>query len=806
MDILKFGGTSLQDTECQQRVLDIISHQEQPCWVVVSAFGGATDQLFELAHEAAKDDANYRTHFQDIIKQHNQIAAQLLKNPGAAHSYLNEQSESLRDLLHGLSLVKTLSPNVLASILSFGELFCAYILSEALKERLGACSFIDAREIIETQGNYDNARVDFGKTNAAIQSYYKKHNKLGVVTGFIARNNNNETTNLGRSGSDYTASILGAALKAKQVVIYTDVNGVMTADPRIVPRARVLRHISYHEAMEMSHFGATVIHPATMTPLIKENIPIQIRNTFDPEAPGTLIGSKSSNKSRIICGLSSQTDVALLTIQGPGLQGITGIAGRVFNALAGADINIILISQASSEQSICFVVSENDAARAQHVLENLFSLEIQTELVAPISVDNSVAIIAVVGENMRQRIGIAGNLFRSISKVRVNIIAIAQGASELNISIVVRRQDEAVALRALHAGFFETQEPMQLFIFGATGLIGSTLVEQLSNFQSDKIDLQLYGLANSKHMIISSSELSKANAFDEVKDGLPSSINEFVEKIKAESHLPKRIFVDCSANDEIANHYETLLNEGVSIVTPNKRANSGPLKRYQNIMSAVSPIRPNYHYEVTVGAGLPIIETVKNLVGTGDKLHKIEAVLSGSLNYIFSNFANDTAFSDIVKQAKEKGFTEPDPRDDLGGLDVARKLLILLREWGFNDELDNIDIQNLVPQDCQNISIDDFFTSLATHNNTFLKHLKSAEDKQQVLRYVATFDGTNAMVGLQTYDETHPFYRLDGSNNMLILTTDRYKENPLIIEGPGAGADVTAAGVLADILSLAGVA
>ncbi len=801
MKILKFGGSSVKDAERIKIVISIVNklREQEPIAVVVSALGGITDQLIETAKKAERGDDTYKEGLAEIHQRHLETIDQLITDP-TKNAETRERTEKklkeLKDQLHGVFLIKELSTKGLDFVSAFGERLSAYIISQAFHD----AEYLDARKIIKTDKNFGSAMVDFEKTNDLIKQYFDSHQKLQIVTGFISSTIDNETITLGRGGSDYTASILGAALSASEIQIWTDVNGVLTADPRKVEKTFPLDTMTYNEAMEMSHFGAKVIYSPTMQPAKAKNVPLRIKNTFNPEHPGTYIShEKSAEKGYPIKGISSIGSVALLRLQGSGLVGVAGIAKRLFSTLAEAKINIILISQASSEHSICFAITPEDAEKAKQIIEDEFHREIDNNQVEEVIIENEMSIIAVIGENMCQRPGIAGRVFYSLGKHGINISAIAQGSSELNISIVVHKKDEQKALRALHSGIFYPHiKQLNIFMVG-TGLVGKTLLQQIAAKKNDEI--KIIALANSRKMLFQEEGIDLSNWQQQLDNSQDQGdLEHFVKKMRS-LNLPNSIFVDCTAAEQPGQHYEEILNSAISVVTPNKKANSGSLEYYNKLQKAAD--NAHFYYETNVGAGLPVISTLKDLQKSGDKITKIQAVLSGTLSYIFNSFTGEKSFSQVVKEAQEKGYTEPDPRDDLNGIDVARKILILARETGLTLELSDIDIQNLVPPSCRDAqTIEEFFTYLKEADSEFTELLKQAQAENKKLCYIATLEDGKAQVSLQAVDANHPFYSLSGSDNIISFSSERYHDRPLVVKGPGAGAEVTAAGVFADIFKI----
>lgn len=798
MKVLKFGGSSVANAERITNIIKIAleKRKETPIAVVVSAFSGITDTLIEIASLAVNQDHKYLEIFEEIKNRHLKTAEELISKERINHvqNVIKITIQELEDLLHGISLIKELSAKSLDFIMSFGERLSAYIISEAVSTHGTTAEFLDARTLIKTNNEFGSAKVDFDATNKNIQKYFGEHRALQIITGFIGSTKENETTTLGRGGSDYSASIFGAALNAEEIEIWTDVNGVMTADPRKVKKAFSLKSLTYIEAMELSHFGAKVIHPPTMQPAMLKNIPLRIKNTFEPSHPGTIIGNEIFKHEHLIKGITSIKEIALLRLEGSGMFGVAGISKRLFGALAKEKISIILISQASSEHSICFAISPKESEKAKILIDEEFSSEIAGNLVNEILVEKDKSIIAVIGENMRHKSGIAGKVFSALGENAINISAIAQGSSELNISIVISQKDEIKALNVLHDSFFADKKTLNIFLVG-TGLIGSTLLEQISHA---KIPMKVIAIANSKKMHFNENGIDLQNwenLFDE-----DQNIEKFLEKM-FELNLPNSIFVDCTSNQEIANTYEQILKNKIPIVTPNKKANSGPYSYYEKLKKAGADVR--FLYETNVGAGLPILSTLHDLTITDDEIIKIEAVLSGTLSYIFNSFTGEKTFSEVVKEAKELGYTEPDPRDDLNGLDFARKMLILSRECGHKFELPDIQIENLLSEECLNAkTTEEFFIALEKSNPDWNEKRNSAAAENKKLCFIGKLENGKAEISLQAIDQNHPFFSLSGSDNIISFTTSRYHKNPLIVKGPGAGNEVTAAGVLADIIRI----
>ncbi len=810
MKILKFGGSSVATPERIKSILEIVKPRlQEDVALVFSAFGGVTDQLIQLSQFAVAGKAEYKEKLEQLEKRHLD-AVRELTNVSTQSSILAQvkiQINELEDVLHGIYLVKERTPRTLDYIMSFGERLSAYIITEAFKDKGLATEYLDARNVIRTDNQFGNAKVNFETTNKLIRDHFKHHADVQIITGFIATSESGETTTLGRSGSDYTAAIFAGALQATALEVWTDVDGIMTADPRLVKKSFTVPQMSYEEAMELSHFGAKVIFPATMQPAMAHHIPIWVKNTFNPNAVGTLISATSVN-GKLIKGISSMNNISLLNVQGSGLLGVVGVSMRLFSTLAREKVNVILISQASSEHSICIAVESELATKAKAAIEKEFVYEIRDELIDEVKVEQGLSIIAVVGDGMKHHPGTSGRMFSALGKNGVNVVAIAQGSSERNISTVIQQVDISKALNALHDAFFlSDKKTAHLFLVG-TGLIGSTLVRQVKDqFQKlsdqNRLEVKLVGIANSKKMLFDENGLSLDSCVSHMKEiGESMNLKNYIQKMTT-LNLPSSVFVDCTSSEEVSGQYEDVLSANISIVTPNKRANSGSFESYQKLKSLTQQKGVRFLYETNVGAGLPVINTLNDLLLSGDNVIRIEAVLSGTLNFIFSSFTEGKNFSEVVADAKAKGYTEPDPRDDLSGMDVARKILILAREAGISLELSDIEIENLVPSDCRDeISADGFLAKLKAHDHYFENLRAQVEKQNEKLRYQAVLENGKATVKLGTVKNGHPFYSLSGSDNIILLTTERYHDRPMVIRGPGAGAEVTAAGVFADIIRI----
>ncbi|MBL7873680.1 MAG: bifunctional aspartate kinase/homoserine dehydrogenase I [Cyclobacteriaceae bacterium] len=811
MKVLKFGGSSVATPARIRSVIEILNPylKDNPA-VVFSAFGGVTDTLISLSSSALQGEIGYKDQLLELEKRHLEAVRELIgiQKQSRIIAQVKFTFNELEDVLHGVYLVKERTLRTLDYIMSFGERLSAYIISEAIKDQNIKAEFLDARKVVRTDNHFGYARVDFDTTNKQIQNYFAAHKDLQIITGFIGASESGETTTIGRSGSDYTASIFAAALKAESLEIWTDVDGMMTADPRKVKKSFTVTEMTYNEAMELSHFGAKVIFPATMQPAMINQIPICIKNTFNPTFAGTVISEKSTGKNLIIKGISSMDKISLLSIQGSGLVGVVGVSMRLFGTLAKESISVILISQASSEHSICFAIESAKAKQAKTAIEKEFQYEIRSREMDEVKVEASLSIVAIVGENMKHNPGTSGRMFSALGRSGININAIAQGSSELNISAVIHEQDIAKALNVLHEAFFlSDRKVLNLFLVG-TGLIGKSLLNMIQKqfhqlARQSQLEIHVVGIANTKKMLFNEDGLPFEQAIDQMKtSGDEMNLNAFMGTMIA-LNLSNSIFVDCTSSEEVTGFYESILSSNISIVTPNKKANSGSYEKYQQLKSAARKRGVKFLFETNVGAGLPVINTLNDLLISGDQVIGIEAVLSGTLNYIFSSYKKGDKFSDVVKVAKDKGYTEPDPRDDLNGMDVARKILILSREAGLALELGDVEVENLVPQDCRDeMDVDSFFEKLSKHNDTFEKLRGDAESKNEKLRYMAVLENGKTKIRLGSVDNQHPFYSLSGSDNIILLTTERYHERPMVIRGPGAGSEVTAAGVFADIIRI----
>jgi aspartokinase/homoserine dehydrogenase 1 len=809
MKVLKFGGTSVGSAENIQRVKEILMGQDDDVIVVVSALGGITDKILSAAKMAAIGTGYFQAELTEINTRHFETIEKLFV--GERQTEVKAQTQVLLDelgrIIHGVSLIGELTPKTLDKIGGFGERLSSLIISEYVP----TATWFDSSKLIRTNSDFGKAIVNFEQTNQLICSAFESFSGIAIVPGFIASNQSGEYTTLGRGGSDYTGAIFAAALDVSSLEIWTDVNGFMTADPRVISKAYTIKTLSYSEAMELSHFGAKVIYPPTILPVYKKSIPVRIKNTMEPEAEGTLItDSKLNGKDLPIKGISSISNITLITVQGLGMVGVTGISARLFGALAHQSINVILISQASSENSISFAIDSASSTKAESAIRQEFEREIQLDQINKITIEENLAIVAIVGENMKHATGVAGKLFNTIGKNGINIIAIAQGASELNISWVVKVSDLRKTLNVVHESFFLSENvELNVFLLGI-GLVGGNLLDQIMQQQpkllkEKHLKIKLAGVANSKKMLFNRDGIDIATFREKLMaEGQVSGLEQFKNEIIG-LNMYNSIFVDCTANDHAAGLYAELLNANVSIVTANKVAASSEYENYALLKKTAKRKGAKFLFETNVGAGLPIITTLNDLVNSGDTILKIEAVLSGTLNFIFNTISEKVPLSQTIRMAKDQGYAEPDPRIDLSGVDVARKLLILVRESGYQFDMKDIKINTFIPAKYFEGSVDDFWKNIPEMDAEFEVKRKNLVADGKFWRFVAKFDNGKAEIGLQEIAAGHPFADLQGSNNLVMFTTERYQEFPMIIKGYGAGAAVTAAGVFADIIRVSNI-
>jgi len=812
MKVLKFGGSSIGNAENIEKVVAIISKaiEKDSCVVVLSAMQYATDALIETGRLAEGGDESFRGKIKESAEKHYEAVRLLL--PVSAQnellSFVEERINELTNICEGVFLLRELSPRTLDRIVSFGEILSTKIVSAKL-DSLGIENiWKDSREIIKTDSNFGFATVEFAKTNARIKANLQNLNaKLYITQGFIASDSENMTTTFGRGGSDYTAAILAAALDAEVLEIWTDVSGMMTADPRIVRNIRRIPRITYREAMELSHFGAKVIYPPTIQPVMAKKIPIQVKNTFAPDEFGTLIEAETEDKTEIIRGITSIDKISVLSLEGSGMVGIPGFSKRLFDALSRAQINVILITQSSSEHSICVAIEEKFGKTAKDAVDKEFDYEIAVGKIEPLRVENNLSCLALVGDNMRNHTGVSGKMFAALGHNGVNIRAIAQGSSERNISAIIESKDVRKAVNTLHEEFFSDNiKQINVYIVGV-GTVGKKLlaqIEQQSDFLREnlRLNVRVVGLAKSVNKIFNEEGIEINNAKKMLETAAQMNITEFTDLI-IEKNLRNSIYVDVTANAEIVETYPKLLQKSISVIACNKIAASSEYEKYRNLKNLSREFGTAFLFETNVGAGLPIINTLNDLMRSGDEITRIEAVLSGTLNFVFNNYDGSRSFSSVVRQAQSEGYTEPDPRLDLSGTDVARKILILAREAGFRLEMADIENKGFLPESCLQGSVEDFYNEMEKHESYFRELLETAKKQDLSLKYIASFDNGKASVSLQSIDKTHNFANLSGKDNAVLFYTNRYADLPLVVKGAGAGADVTAAGVFADIIRAA---
>jgi aspartokinase/homoserine dehydrogenase 1 len=808
----KFGGTSVGNAERYKNVAKILLEEKltPKKAVVVSAMKGVTDALINLVLSAEKQDPSWQAQLEKLKKQHFDTIIELTKNneklSREIEANLNRDFSEINEILRGVFLTKIASERVVELISGHGEVWSAQLLNFYFNSEGVKSTWLDAREILVVEPHEKNVTVDFVKSKNKLDLWLKNHPaELIIITGFVASTHEGLATTLKRNGSDFSASIFGSLFDAKEVVIWTDVDGVLSADPRLVPEAVTLSELSYNEVTELAYFGAKVVHPATMEPAIQKNIPVIIKNTFNPLFEGTRI-HKNSQSKHLVSGFSAIENMALINIEGKGMVGVPGIAEKIFAALRNGGISIVFISQASSEHSICLAISEAQADHASQVLKKDLYAEIHQNIIERIDITKSCSVLAAVGDNMVKHTGVAGKLFTALARSQTNIKAIAQGSSERNISVVIDAKDSKKALRAAHAAFYLSRQTLAVGLVG-TGVIGKAFLGQLkahlNYLQKQKnLDIHILGLMNSKKMHLSEKPIALDKWEEALATGEEINYEKFAQHIKT-PYTPHAVIIEATADDKIITHYESWLKNGLHIITPNKKANSKTQAFYDDLRTWCREKQVHFLYSTNVGAGLPIINTLRDLHYTGDKILSIEGVFSGTLSFIFNSYTGERPFSEILLEAKSRGYTEPDPRDDLSGQDVARKIVILAREIGIKLDLKDIEIENLVPADMQNIPVADFLKNVTKLDELFAKKLAHAKSENKILRYVAKIDeNKKATVKLLNYSINHPLGRLSGSDNMVIFTTERYHAQPLVIQGPGAGPEVTAAGVFSDLLRL----
>ncbi len=815
MQVLKFGGTSVatpKNIELIRKILDEKTAKSDVV-VVVSAFGGITSLLLECGQLAADGDENYSKPLSEITQRHIQMVKSLvgLKNQGKTLSKIRILLNELEDIFRGIYLIRELSPKTIDRVLSFGEIASSTIITDAFRDKGYACELANCQELIKTNSQYTKAQLKKEETYKRIRKYFKDSSaSITFAPGFIGSDEEGNITTLGRGGSDFTAAIFAAALKVKQLEIWTDVSGMMTADPRIVRSAYVIRQITYEEAMELSHFGAKVIYPPTIQPVMEQDIPVLIKNTFHKDDPGTIITRDVPNgEDRLIRGLSSISNIALLNFSGSGMIGVPEYSHRFFKALSAASVNVILITQASSEHSICVGISMDDSKKARQAIESEFQVELHASRIDPLLIEENLSIVALVGSSMKEQVGVSGKMFSTLGQNGVNIKAIAQGSSEKNISVVIESNEVKKALNSLHESFFlSDKKKLNLFIIGV-GNVGKAFLSQIKKQKSylskyHHVDLCVAALANSKKMYFESSGISLSNWERDLSEkGSKMNLKKFLTEMDT-MNLRNSIFIDNTADETIANCYEDVLKMSISVVTPNKIACTQSIERFISLKKIGLRYKSKFLYETNVGAGLPVISTLSDLVKSGDEINRIEAVLSGSLNFIFNNYNGERPFAEVVQQAMAEGYTEPDPRIDLSGIDVKRKILILIRESVINMEMEDITTVGFIPDECMNApSVDAFLSSLVDHEDHFKALYEKASKAGKKLKYVASFNKGKAETGIRMIDRGHPFFQLEGKDNIVTFNTRRYPEQPLVIKGAGAGADVTASGIFADIMRIA---
>ena len=810
MKVMKFGGTSVGSVKSILNVKQIVEGVEEPVVVVVSALGGITDQLIITSKLAAQGDYTYEKEYNQMVSRHIEMIEAVITDTTTRTNVLKETVsilDELGNIYRGVFLIQDLSSKTSDIIVSYGERLSSLIVHNMIK----GSKLYDAREFIKTEKQSEKHIVDFEMTNKLIQSQFKDMPKIAIVPGFISSNKiSGEVSNLGRGGSDYTASIIAAALGASILEIWTDVDGFMTADPKVISNAYVIEEMTYIEALELSNFGAKVIYPPTIFPAYHHNIPIQIKNTFNPDAPGTYIAREKQSTGKAIKGISSIDDTCLITVQGLGMVGVIGVNYRIFKALTEASISVFMVSQASSENTTSFAVKNEVANLAVDVLKKEFALELLQGELNDIKAEKDLATLAIVGENMKRTPGIAGKLFGTLGRSGINIIACAQGASETNISFVIKKENLRKALNSIHDSFFLADyQVLNIFLVG-TGTVGGNLLSQIKQQQpmllaQNSLKLRVVGIADIDHVVFDRKGIELDNYSEILATKGKPTTPEFLRDEILKMNIFNSVFVDCTASPEIAALYEDFLSHNISVVAANKIAASSEYDNYHNLKEIARKKGIKFLFETNVGAGLPIINTMNALINSGDKILKLQAVLSGTLNYIFNTISAEIPLSRAIQMAKEARFSEPDPRIDLSGIDVIRKLTILSREAGYCVEQDDI-VKNLfIPDKYFQGSLDDFWKTIPEMDATFEAKRKQLETEGKKYRFVAEMDNGQCGVGLQEVDRNHPFYELEGSNNIIMITTERYNEYPMIIKGYGAGASVTAAGVFADIISIANI-